>query len=292
MSTIEELKAFAEAQELTQGQLAAKLGVSTATVNQYLQGKYKGDTAALDAKAVQLMARSREKAKEVKQAFVETTSAKNMLEICGLAHALSDIYLIIGDAGLGKTVALREYARRHPDVILLETEPTYNAKVLLQSLCDALGLSASRTNHEMMSAVVDKLKDSERLLIVDEAELLAIKPLEILRRIHDLTGIGMVLAGMPRLRANLRGARGQYKQLYSRVGFCHDLRDRLPEGDIAQMCEAVLGTAEHNPQLYKVSGGNARRLSKLLRGVMKMAENHGGEVTTRMIDRFAEMLID
>ena len=58
------------------------------------------------------------------------------------------------------------------------------------------------------------------------------------------------------------------------------------------MCEAVLGTAEHNPQLYKVSGGNARRLSKLLRGVMKMAENHGGEVTTRMIDRFAEMLID
>ena len=292
MNTFEELKAFAEAQGLTQGQLAAKLGVSTATVNQYLQGKYKGDTAALDAKAQQLMARSREKAKEVKQAFVETTSAKNMLEICGLAHALSDIYLIIGDAGLGKTVALREYARRHPDVILLETEPTYNAKVLLQSLCDALGLSASRTNHEMMSAVVDKLKDSERLLIVDEAELLAIKPLEILRRIHDLTGIGMVLAGMPRLRANLRGARGQDKQLYSRVGFCHDLRDRLPEGDIAQMCEAVLGTAEHNPQLYKVSGGNARRLSKLLRGVTKMAENHGGEVTTRMIDRFAEMLID
>ena len=81
MNTCEELKAFAEAQGLTQGQLAAKLGVSTATVNQYLQGKYKGDTAALDAKAVQLMARSREKAKEVKQAFVETTSAKNMLEI-------------------------------------------------------------------------------------------------------------------------------------------------------------------------------------------------------------------
>ena len=132
MSTIEELKAFAEAQELIQGHLASLLGVSTATVNQYLQGKYKGDTAALNAKAVQLMARSREKAKEVKQAFVETTSAKNMLEICGLAHALSDIYLIIGDAGLGKTVALREYARRHPDVILLETEPTYNAKVLLQ----------------------------------------------------------------------------------------------------------------------------------------------------------------
>ena len=58
------------------------------------------------------------------------------------------------------------------------------------------------------------------------------------------------------------------------------------------MGEAVLGTAAHNAHLYKVSGGNARRLSKLLRGVTKMAENHGGAVSTAMIDRFAGMLID
>ena len=292
MSTIEELKAFAEAQGLTQGQLAAKLGVSTATVNQYLQGKYKGDTAALDAKAQQLMARSREKAKEVKQAFVETTSAKNMLEICGLAHALSDIYLIIGDAGLGKTVALREYARRHPDVILLETEPTYNAKVLLQTIAAALGLTPARTNHEMMTAICDRLRGSERLLIVDEAELLGLKPLEILRRIHDLTGIGIVLAGMPRLRANLRGAHGEYKQLFSRVGFCCDLKNALPAEDIAQISEAVLGSSEHNELLYQVSGGNARRLTKLLRGALKIADNHGCPVDEAIIRRMAEMLID
>lgn len=275
----------------TQSQVASKLGVSAAAVNQYLQGKYKGDTATLDRKVEQLLARSAEKAKEVKIGFIGTPTAEAIIEAAALTHAMGDIYLVIGDAGLGKTMALREYARNNADVIMLEVEPTYNAKVLLQSLASALGLTPSRTNHETMRQIIEKLKDSERLLIVDEAELLALKPLEILRRIHDLTGIGIVLSGMPRLRANLRGARGEYKQLYSRVGFALDLRDALPEGDIALMAQKHLGTDAHNALLYKVSGGNARRLAKILRGIKKMAENYDRPVDAAMIERMASMLI-
>lgn len=275
----------------TQSQIAAKLGVSAATVNQYLQGKYKGDTAALDKKVEQLLTRSVEKAKEVKIGFVATETAQNIMEAAGLTHAMGDIYLVIGDAGLGKTMALREYAARHADVIFIEVEPTYSPKVLLAAIAAKLGLQAPRNNHDAMSMIVEKLKGSERLLIIDEAELLAYKALEILRRIHDLTGIGIVLAGMPRLRANLRGARGEYKQLYSRVGFCLDLHDALPEADIALMSESYLGTGEHNALLHKVSGGNARRLTKLLKGAAKIAENYGTAVDGAMIERMAGMLI-
>ena len=48
----DDLRAYMDAHGLTQQQTAAKLDVSSATVNQYLQGKYKGDTAALDEKVV------------------------------------------------------------------------------------------------------------------------------------------------------------------------------------------------------------------------------------------------
>ena len=292
MNMNEQLRVYMDAHGLTQQQTAAKLDVSPATINQYLQGKYKGDTAALNGKVAQLIARGREKAKAVNIGFVPTKTAAHIQEAAALAHALGEIYIVIGEAGLGKTVALREYAAQHKDVLLIEVEPTYNAKAVLQTLMAALGLQPVRTNHDMMMAITDRLRGSERLIIADEAELLGHKPLEILRRIHDLSGVGLVLAGMPRLRANLRGAHGEYKQLFSRVGFCCDLKNALPAEDIAKISEAVLGSSEHNELLYQVSGGNARRLTKLLRGALKIADNHGKPVDEDIIRRMAEMLID
>jgi DNA transposition AAA+ family ATPase len=48
--------------------------------------------------------------------------------------------------------------------------------------------------HELSEACIAALRDSGRLLMVDEAENLPYRALETLRRIHDKSGIGMVLA--------------------------------------------------------------------------------------------------
>lgn len=286
------LKEYMDEQELSQSQVSGQIGRSTATVNQYLQGKYKGDVEAIDKLVVNLIERARSKAQDVAADFVETPTAKRILEICGLAHAMNDVYLVIGEAGLGKTVALKRYAQLNANVVMLEVDPTFSAKVLLAELCMALGLQPSRNNHENMQNIVKKLKGSERLLIVDEAELLTNKPLEVLRRIHDKSGIGMVLAGMPRLRANLRGARGQYKQLYSRIGLALDLKDKLPKEDIGMLCEAALDTDAFNSRLNTVSHGNARRLNKLCRGINRLAVINKRPIDDGMINTFADMLID
>lgn len=286
------LKDYMDENDLSQSQVAAQMGRSTATVNQYLQSKYKGDVKAIDKLVIQLIERARSKAQDVATDFVETPTAKRILEICGLAHAVNDVYLVIGDAGLGKTVSLKRYAQLNANVVMLEVDPTFSAKVLLAELCIALGLQPSRNNHENMQSIIKKLKGSERLLIVDEAELLTNKPLEVLRRIHDKSGIGMVLAGMPRLRANLRGARGQYKQLYSRIGLALDLKDKLPQEDIGMLCESVLGTDAFNSRLNAVSDGNARRLNKLCRGINRLSVLNGKPIDNGMINKFAEMLID
>lgn len=290
--SIELLKAHIADYKMSQKQVGAQLGYSSTVINQYLKGTYRGDVAAIDKAVNELVERQQSKAKDVSGDFVATPTAKRILEICGLAHDMSDIYLVIGEAGLGKTMALKEYAARKSNVVMLEVDPTFSAKVLLTELCNTLGLTAARNNHAMMTAIVDKLKGSDRLLIIDEAELLTHKPLEILRRIHDKAGIGIVLAGMPRLRANLRGARGEYKQLYSRIGLALDIKMRLPPADIHMFCEHALGTAEFNERLNTVSQGNARRLNKLLRGVNRMAVINDVPVNAAMIDRFADMLID
>lgn len=115
---------------------------------------------------------------------------------------------------------------------------------------------------------------------------------EVIRRIHDKSGVGVVLAGMPRLRANLRGKRGEYKQLYSRIGFVCDLADRLPDDDIGELVLGVLGDNECNDSFVKASNGNARRLSKIIRGVNRIAKMNNKPVSAKMVQRISEMLID
>lgn len=278
----------------SQSQVATRLGKSAAVVNQYLQGKYNGDKSAIDKAVKQLHERLQAKEKNhLEASFVETETAKKVLNLCAMAHAVGDIYLLVGEAGLGKTVALKEYATRNQGVLMLEVDPTYTPKVVLIELCNVLNLQTGKSNHAMFEAVVEKLADSERLLIVDEAELLNTRALEVLRRLHDRTKIGIVLAGMPRLRANLRGTKGEFKQLYSRVGLQLDMQDRLPDNDILQLIRENIGESDFANKILEISQGNARRLQKLLRGLKVWAKRRkDGEITEKMVADFAAMLID
>ena len=161
----------------------------------------------------------------------------------------------------------------------------------MKNLCHQLGLNEVGANHELFTRITEKLGEG-RLIIVDEAELLSTKSLEYIRRIHDLTGCGVVLAGMPRLLVNLKGKYGELAQLYSRVGLACDLGNQLSEDDIHKLAENGLGTDEFNQILFKASHGNARRLTKLMRGVIRVAEMHGKQIDEKLINSYAGMLIN
>ncbi|MBS9777164.1 MAG: AAA family ATPase [Gammaproteobacteria bacterium] len=292
MALQQDLRDLMQHKGLSQSQVATQIDKSTAVVNQWLQGNYKGDSKKVDKAVEQLLERYAQRSREIKIGYVETKNAKAIQNLIAATHRTGDIQLVIGEAGLGKTMAIKEYAKKHDDVIFIEVEPTYNAKVLLASLCDKLGLTPKRNNHEMMLEICTKLDNSGRLIIVDEAELLAHKPLEILRRIHDLSGVGIVMAGMPRLLANLRGNRGEFRQLYSRVGFCYDLGRELDDEDMNMLASAAMGTDEHNQSLVSIAEGNARRLAKLAAGVNRFSEASGEPLCAEMIKQFAKRLIN
>lgn len=290
--SIELLKQYQQDNGLSQAKIATLLGVSPAVISQYLKGEYKGDVASIDKKVHEMLVRAKDKAKDVKVDFVATMTAKDVLNVCSMAHTMNDINLVIGEAGLGKTMAIKHYASTVENVVLIETEPTFSPKVLLIELCNKLGIVPSRNNHDNIANIIEKLNGSDRLVIIDEAELLSYKCLEVIRRIHDKSGVGVVLAGMPRLRANLRGKRGEYKQLYSRIGFVCDLADKLPDADIQILIQNAIGTDEFDDHLIKVSGGNARRLNKIMRGVNRLTKLHNKPADKKAIDKICQMLID
>ena len=297
MSIHAELNDLMTRKGYSQTQVARAIGKSAAVINQYLQGKYAGDVPAIDALAHSFINREaeKEKSQKITARFVPTVTSRKGMEVIRYAHLDGDLNVIVGAAGLGTTMILREYAAQHRDALLIEADPGYTARVVLEELCNLLGLSKRGNMHELSEACIAALRDSGRLLMVDEAENLPYRALETLRRIHDKSGIGMVLAGMPRLIINLKGKRGEYQQLYSRVGFALCIGDSLPQSDITDIAVSMLpgaGSQDVSEALFKASHGNARRLFKLVRGVSRHSEISGNAVSAGAVRKFAEMLIN
>ncbi|MDE9466855.1 AAA family ATPase [Xenorhabdus bovienii] len=297
MSTITELNELMEEKGFSQAQVARGIGRSTAMINQYLQGKYNGDTVTLETQLQQFIRRERERAKlrQIIPEFIPTYTARKGLEVIRLAHMDGEINVIYGDAGMGKTMVMREYAKQQSDAILIEADPGYTARVILEELCNRLGVNRRGNLHDMSEACITALRGSGRIILVDEAENLPYRALETLRRIHDKCGVGVVLAGMPRLILNLKGKRGEYKQLYSRVGFALPMGDSLPAADIQQIARSLLPEVDGDDirqALFKACKGNARRLFKYLRGVSRASQLSGQPVDVGMINEFSKMLIN
>ncbi|EAB6033854.1 AAA family ATPase [Salmonella enterica] len=296
MDIITQLKDVMDAHGYSQGQVARAIGRSSATMNQYLQGKYNGDIADMEERIGHFLRRVREKqnALRIDERFVSTPTASKGLEVLSYAHLESEICVLFGAAGLGKTMILKEYARRDSNVIFIEADPGFTARTLLEELCSRLRLSKNGNIHALIEVCVEKLKDSGRLLVIDEAELLPYRALEVIRRLHDKAGIGVVLAGMPRLIVNLKGKRGEYAQLYSRVALALDLGNALARQDFDQIALDLMPEAEDqkvSDALYEQSKGNARRLFKMARGVYRMCDISKKDVTVTAIEKFSEMLI-
>ncbi|EAO6530581.1 AAA family ATPase [Salmonella enterica] len=296
MDIITQLKDVMDAHGYSQGQVARAIGRSSATMNQYVQGKYNGDIGDMEERIGHFLRRVREKqnALRIDERFVSTPTASKGLEVLSYAHLESEICVLYGAAGLGKTMILKEYARRDSNVIFIEADPGFTARTLLEELCGRLRLSKNGNIHALIEVCVEKLKDSGRLLVIDEAELLPYRALEVIRRLHDKAGIGVVLAGMPRLIVNLKGKRGEYAQLYSRVALALDLGNALARQDFDQIAVDLMPEAEDrkiSDALYEQSKGNARRLFKMARGVYRMCDISKKDVSVTAIEKFSEMLI-
>ena len=295
MSIRQDLQDYISDNGLSQSAVARAVGVTSPVVNQYLHGKYPGNVQEIERKIAAYLQKQREREAERKLEvdYVLTTTAKRVRDVLRLAHVEGEAVVLFGQAGLGKTNSLREYCKQAPDALMIETDPTYTAKVLLQKLAAMLGAEGKGSLNELMDAVVGRLKDSGRIILVDEAENLPLRALECLRRVHDKPGCGLVLAGMPRLLVNLRDKNGELKQLYSRMAFKLDLGESVPDEDLAQIVAQAMPDMDEEAaaELVLTAAGNARRLDKMLRGVVRLARINRQEPSVEMVRQFAEMLI-
>ena len=286
-----ELKELMTKKNYSMAFVATATGLSKSTISFWLNDSYKGDNDKITDVINNFIQIEKERTDDEDIPVCDISILQYIFEIGKLCHTKGKIGVCAGCAGLGKTVAVKEYVKQNLNAILIESDSGYTAKSLLLEIHKRLGLTGKGSCYDLMSEVVNKLNHSGRLLIIDEAENLPYRALEITRRIHDKTGVGVLLVGRNILFENLRGFNNQYDQLYSRVKY-HKFLDRLLVQDVVK----ILESAKQDPELAEVflqySAGNTRRLEHLISHSISVAKFNGKtQVDSAVIKQTSKLLM-
>ena len=286
-----ELRSLMESKGFSMGFVSTATGIAKSTLSMWMNDTYKGKVDKINDKINNFIQREKERSVNEEIPFVDTSIVGYITEIGRICHTKGRIGVCVGKAGLGKTVAVKNYTKEFLDSILIESDSGYTAKSLLLEIHKRLGLSSKGSVYDLMGEVVNKLNNSGRLLIIDEAENLPYRALEIARRIHDKTGVGVLLVGRNVLYENLRGYKNQYDQLYSRVKYFKSL-NRLVLSDVIDLLKAANQNQSLAESYLKYSDGNTRRLEHLISHSMGVAKVNGkAEVDDAVIKKTSELLM-
>lgn len=277
---------LASERRLSQAVLAKEAGVSTTTLNQWLNGKYLGDNEGVEIKLriwIDADTQRRDSSGQMPEApsFVPTPTAQRILGALSYAKIAGDIAVIYGGAGLGKSSACVQFRDQMPNVWIATMSPSTAGVVpSLEEICESLALAPGGGALRMSRAIKKRIRETRGLLIIDEAQHLSVAALDEIRSIHDATEIGIALVGNDGVFARMAGGRNaqQLDRLYSRVG--KKLRlTASSDQDVAEIIKAW-GVEDIKCRTALVSvareGGHLRRLTKTLRLASMHAAADGG----------------
>ncbi|MCB9902538.1 MAG: AAA family ATPase [Planctomycetes bacterium] len=289
-------------------------GYSAAVVSGFINGKPNSRDEEIARAVNEMLEIETARAKGVRPTvFVETGVAREILTVCTQARVHLAMGEILGPAGVGKSITLRACAQKIPGSVYLRcSESTAQPLAFLRSLAAAIGVGQTGSMDLVMRRIVDRLSSSGRLLLLDEAQKLSKRTIDVLRDLHDMAEIPIVICGTLLLRDMVNDANIFYGQLSSRIMVRVNLAERFAErgggagrskpGDhkplftVEEVVEA-LGLSQGHLRLtdeavaYLTSIacapglGCLRLCSQLVRALEKMPYYRRNEVTDKSIRR-------
>jgi DNA transposition AAA+ family ATPase len=295
MSLQEDLRTYLDEKGISQSRCAQQLGMSGATVSTWLKGEYKGNIGEIDIKVKAYLQQRRERDlfRDCEGLVAQTSTLERLHKFARMIHNERKIGACVASPGKGKTIGVYKYMQDNPTSILIETDYTYTGPVVFSELHKMLHCGSGRGEfHAIYSEVIERLRGSERLLIIDEAEYLSYKALELIRRLHDKAGIGILLVGTRKLIDNLKGSKGQYAQLFSRIRYVDLDTNELSNADVEKIVSLYVPASAAMAKTFALqSHRNPRVLVDILKIVKRMLLREGTELDVELIEKAATLLI-
>jgi len=268
-----------KANKLTQAAVAKRLGYNEATVSRYLAGNYTGDVKAFESVVEEVLA-AEARRQSWENFYVETEGCTLTSAMLELTREACDVGLVTGAAGLGKTTACNRYATSNKSAILITlAEGSGDNWTIIRRLFEAMETRAwTRKSGDLTRGefVMERLKNSGRLIIVDNAQRATLSGLRWLLDLHDYAGVPVALIGNPDVLARLDGS----DQLSSRIGLRKDIGttsddwiDAAADALVAAMWSKVPEEVKLLARETARGTGHLRRLVKQLRITIKLCES-------------------
>lgn len=233
------IKNYIEKAGKKQAQVAQELGISAGALSAFLSGSYKTPHTIITKIENLADINIQKKVAPREPGFKETSISRMVSQAIRYSHLQGKISVVYGDAGIGKTVAFKNYLMTNTLAIGITISPTYASITGVNELiADQLGVR-ERVARKQTAEIVNKLRNSGRVLIIDEAQHLTVRALNHLRCISDESGVGICFIGNDEVYTKMKGTgKADFAQLFSRIG----MRKPVFVGNIAKSdVQAVFG---------------------------------------------------
>lgn len=216
-------------------------GVSSATVSKVLAGDW--DTIS-DEMWRSIASQVGHEAKGWQ--IAETRAYKRMAFLLNNAKTDSLVMAVTGDAGCGKTEAIKNYTAANRNVYHLCCSEYWNRRTFMGKLLQCMGVDyTGSTVSDMMDDIIDNLKRKENpLIVLDEADKLTDQVLyffiSLYNQLEDHCGIILCATNYleKRIKKGLRTKRKGYEEIYSRMGRKFVELQVINSEDVAAVCVA------------------------------------------------------
>lgn len=203
-----------------QTRLAMAIGYSNSSaINQYIKGTYKSPQA-IETKLKEFFA-TKKQAEQLNDTpgYVPTSISTAVYQTIRNCHLQGGLAIECGDAGIGKTKAAEQYIKDYPNsAVLITINPCFSSvSSFLKLLCRTLHINEGRKDDMWLNCAGRFV--GRKILIVDEAQHLPIKTIELIRAMSDFVpDMGVTFIGNRSSVDNMSGCReAVYAQITSRM---------------------------------------------------------------------------
>lgn len=221
---------------ISQSKAAPLIGISTSALSQYLKSKYEGGNIENVENKIMIWLEHEEHMDErtektaaykpVVNDYLETSISSDIYKRIRYCSIEKGMVILHGDAGIGKTKAAEKYAKdNYTTTIYVQVTPSSGSLGnSLKIIAEALKVTESTNRYITSSRIKNALVNTNKTLIIDEAQHLKMLALEEIRNLSDpddllgLPGSGIVLIGNTEIYNKMLGHKSaSFAQLFSRI---------------------------------------------------------------------------
>jgi DNA transposition AAA+ family ATPase len=152
----------------------------------------------------------------MKDIFIPTKNYQQMNALCAELMGASlgvEMAVVVGRAGRGKTTAAERIYTTNKNTVYVLYHESWSYTELLREITFRLCGVRPRVRQKCFEFIQTEISGSRRIIMVDEADRMNLKVLNVLRNIHDVCKTPIILIG----EENLKSKIGRERRLISRM---------------------------------------------------------------------------